>query len=50
MNPMADPATYDLQTFFIAFAVVWGGIALYLVHLHRAEVRLRERLERLKGP
>lgn len=38
----------DLQTFAIAFAVVWGGLALYLLRLHLAARRLGERLDALE--
>lgn len=48
---MTDFTSSDLSTFYVAFTVVWGGLALYLVHLHRAEARLRKALERLgKSP
>lgn len=35
----------DLQTFTLAFAIVWGGLAAYLLHLHRLALRLRARLD-----
>ena len=34
----------DLATFALAFAVVWIGLALYLVRLHLLARRLEQRL------
>lgn len=33
----------DLQSFTVAFLVVWGGLAGYLVWLHRRLLRLERR-------
>lgn len=33
----------DLQTFALAFALVWGGLAAYLVRLHLLARRLEAR-------
>ena len=38
----------DLQTFGIAFAVVWGGLAAYFAYLHALEARLAREVEALK--
>jgi hypothetical protein len=38
----------DTQTFAITFALVWGGLALYLLWLHRVARGLEERLARLE--
>lgn len=38
----------DLTTFAIAFAVVWGGLAAYLVRLHLLAKRLEARLPPLR--
>jgi CcmD family protein len=35
----------DLATFALAFAVVWIGLALYLVRLHLLARRLEARLK-----
>lgn len=35
----------DLQTFALAFALVWGGLAAYMIRLHL----LARRLEREAG-
>lgn len=35
----------DLATFALAFAIVWIGLALYLVRLHLLARRLEERLQ-----
>lgn len=37
-------ASTDLSTFALAFGVVWGGLAAYLVWLHRQQVRLAREL------
>lgn len=34
----------DLATFTLAFAIVWGGLAVYLVRLHLLARRLEARL------
>ena len=34
----------DLTTFALAFALVWGGLAAYLVRLHLLARKLEERL------
>ncbi len=39
----------DLQTFALVFAVIWGGLALYLVWLDRTTRGLAARLERLES-
>ncbi len=41
--------TTDMQTFALAFTVVWGGLALYLVHLHRITRRLEAEVK-ARGP
>lgn len=33
----------DLQSFALAFALVWGGLAAYLVYLHALARRLARR-------
>lgn len=33
----------DLQTFALAFALVWGGLAAYLLYLHGLARRLEGR-------
>lgn len=33
----------DLQTFTLAFALVWGGLAAYLLRLHALVRRLERR-------
>lgn len=38
----------DLQTFALAFAVVWAGLAAYLLRLHALARRLEARARR--GP
>lgn len=35
----------DLQTFALAFALVWGGLAAYLLWLHR-RIQQAETLQR----
>lgn len=40
----------DLQTFALAFGLVWGLLAAYLVRLHLAQRHLEERLARLERP
>jgi CcmD family protein len=35
----------DLQTFTLAFAVVWLGMGAYLLRLHRLASRLARRLD-----
>ena len=39
----------DLQTFALAFALVWGGLAAYLLWLHRESRRLARRLAALEA-
>lgn len=34
----------DLQTFALAFFLVWGGLAAYLLYLHRLALRLEARM------
>lgn len=36
----------DLQSFALAFALVWGLLAAYLLRLHALARRLEERLDR----
>lgn len=36
----------DLATFTLAFLIVWGGLAAYLVRLHLLARGLEERLRR----
>lgn len=40
----------DLTTFTLAFAAVWGGLALYGFRLHRLARGLETRLARLERP
>lgn len=35
----------DLQSFALAFALVWGALAAYLLRLHVLARRLEERLD-----
>lgn len=39
----------DPQTFAIAFGIVWGALALYLLRLHLKARRLEERLDALEA-
>lgn len=39
----------DLQTFALAFGIVWTALALYLLRLHLLARRLGERLDALEG-
>lgn len=41
-------APADLQTFAIAFGIVWGALALYLLRLHLLATRLGARLDALE--
>jgi hypothetical protein len=36
----------DLTTFALAFALVWGGLAAYLLRLHLLARRLEDRMGR----
>lgn len=38
----------DNTTFFLAFLSIYGGLAWYLVRLHRANAALADRLEALE--
>ena len=38
----------DLQTFAIAFGIVWGALALYLLRLHHLANRIEARLDALE--
>lgn len=38
----------DLTTFTLAFAIVWGGLAAYLVRLHLLARSLEARLPRTR--
>lgn len=40
------PDTSDLKTFALAFALVWGALAAYLVRLHLLARRLEGRIPR----
>jgi CcmD family protein len=46
---LADIAYEDLQTFAIAFTIVWGALAAYLLYLHRLERRIETELSELKA-
>ena len=45
MTDLADP---DLAAFGVAFALVWGGLALYFAWLHVYAARLARELDDLK--
>ena len=38
----------DLTTFALAFGVVWLGLALYLVRLHRLTANLEARMQKVR--
>ena len=44
---MTEVTVIDRNTFLIAFAVVWGALALYLVYLHLLQARLAREVARL---
>lgn len=45
---LSEIAPEDMLTFAIAFTIVWGALAGYLLYLHRLERRIEGELADLK--